>query len=965
VRVVLHAALVAVAACGSDATPPLETAQPGVVFAYPVDGQLDVPLGARVIVTFSDPIVQGALACSDPASGGFCIVGPAGPLQVTPTVSSDGKTVIVDGASFDPGAQYQVLVRPALEPTAKNLPASGALVTFTTRAERPRAAAPALVAIDGAAPANPTAFRPFFESSTIGLVFSEPLDPRSVFLGPGSIQLLDGSGQEVPATVIARDIHVSIDPVMDLTAGVTYQLKLGGGIIDLGGQSLAPVQIPLTPQNSLGSGGVAQTLRTRQMGDPGAKSPRTGLATNSIDLDKPLIGKETTHITASVLAAELGDPKALGGPIAFTIRRGQRLHATGLNVALGGQIPTGLSTGDITIELLTDGGGRMYRNPHQSPDQRPENDRAPVYVDFTLDVAVYAVDPKGNAVLSQTVLGLQAAGVATATEGVLDIETAASMDLGLLGVTSAPSNLVLELITDPSAAPEMDTTAPALVTTFPAASSSDLPVDDGMELVFSEPIDLDRARAGGLVLETATGGTVPAEIESHGATVVLRPLQRFAYSTVYHVAFPDVTDVAGNPLGSHPPLTFSTPPQASSGVPLTVVSAHPGAPCALTSDRCAGGQTSDQSYAPFTLPANQNVRIDFTQALRASNVQLGSQCNAGDVRIEQIDGSGACTNAVPGTLIVHDRALEFVPDVPWTAGTNYRVTLISGQNSSCDAGEICGLQDAASWDPLNGTTSGDGGGPPLVIDFTGAAPTKDTLLFVSTTPFTDINGSGFVDGAEQAHAENEAAMRITGTTGDISQAHFTGSDCVSSTPQTENCLYIQGVMPTLLTSVQQSCALPDGTTAPACVPVVLSPQAMYGTSVNMNATLGLSVSTDTGTSVMRLREPAGGPITGYIIDDSGTPTLVLSLDLYMDAPDMSITLSSHDLHSKPLSVALRGPVTFLPDGRIAIVLANIADVPIAVHVSAPLGLNGDVDIVVPAGLMKLQLVSPALRGALP
>ena len=964
-RSVLIPALVALAACGSDATPPLETAQPGVVFAYPVDGQLDVPLGARVIVTFSDPIVQSALDCSDPASGGFCIVGPGGPLAVTPTVSADGKTVIVDGVTFDPGTQYQVLVRPALVPTAKNLPTSGALVTFTTRADRPRAAAPALVAIDGADPANPTAFRPFFETSTIRLVFSEPLDPRSVFLGPGSIELLDGSGAEVEATVIAKDIHVSIDPVKDLTAGATYQLRLGGQIVDLGGQPLAPVQIALTPQNSLGAASIAQVLRTRQMGDPGAKTSRTGLATNTIDLDKPIIGKETTQITASVLAAELGDPKALGGPIAFTIRRGQRMHASGLNVQLGGQIATGLSTGDIIIELLTDGGGRMYRNPHQDPNQRPENDRAPVYVDFSLDVAVYAVDPKGNAVLSQTVLGLQAAGIATATDGVLDIETAASMDLGLLGVTEAPSNLVLELITDATTPPEMDTTPPALVATFPAASSSDLPVDAGIELIFSEPIDLDRARAGGLVLETATGQAIPSVIESHGASVVLRPLQRFAYSTVYHVAFPDVTDVAGNPLGSQSSLTFSTPPQAGTGVPLTVVSAHPGAPCALSGGRCVGGQSSDQTYQPFTLPANQNVRVDFTQALRASSVVLGSQCNSGDVRIEQIDGNGACTNAVPGTLIVHDRALEFVPDMPWTVGTHYRVTLVSGQNSSCDAGDVCGLQDAASWDPLNGTTSGNGGGPPLVIDFTGTPATADTLVFATAVPFTDVNGSGFVDGAEQPRQQNEAAMRITGTTGDISQAHFTGSDCVPSTPQTENCLYIQGTMPTLLTSVQQNCALPDGTTTPACVPVVLSPQAMYGTSVSMNATLGISVNTDTGTSVMRLREPSSGPITGYIVDDSGTPTLVVSLDLYMDAPDMSITLSSHDLHSKPLTIALRGPVTFLPDGRIAIALANIADVPIAVHVSAPLGLNGDVDIVVPAGLMKLQLVSPALRGALP
>jgi hypothetical protein len=122
--------------------------------------------------------------------------------------------------------------------------------------------------------------------------------------------------------------------------------------------------------------------------------------------------------------------------------------------------------------------------------------------------------------------------------------------------------------------------------------------------------------------------------------------------------------------------------------------------------------------------------------------------------------------------------------------------------------------------------------------------------------------------------------------------------------------------------------------------------------------------TPTGGSVMRIREPADGPVMGYIIDDNGTPTLVAQLSLYMDAPDMSLPLSAnHDLHSKPLTVALRGPLTFLPDGRISIALANDADVPVTVNIKAPLGISGSVDMVLPAGQMRLQLVSPPVRGS--
>ncbi|MBV8756307.1 MAG: Ig-like domain-containing protein [Deltaproteobacteria bacterium] len=944
-------------ACG-DTTAPLQTAEPGVVFTYPVDKQVDVPLGTKLIVTFSDPVVATALTCPS-----FCIMGPNGPANVTPTVSADGLAVSVDSPGWDPGAQYSISVTSTLAPFATNLP-TGALVTFTTRSDRPRAAVPTLVAVNGGDPANPESFRPMFETSTIRLVFSEPLDPRTVTLAPGSIELLDPNGSEVAATVVHKGIAVSIDPVADLTPGAAYKLRLGSSILDLGGQAFAPQTITLTPKDTK-SGTVKQVLRSRQAGDPGTKSPRTGGATNTIVIDKPIIGNETTTLQPFNLATELGDPKALGGPIAFTMRRGQRLKTTGFDVKLGGSIPSGLSTGDIYIELLTDGGGRMYRNPHQDPMQRPENDRAPLYVDFSLDVGVYSVDAKGNATLTQTVLGLQASGIATATDGVLDIETASAMDLGLLGVTSAPSNLILELITDLSAQATADTTAPSLVATFPGTATSELPVDDGIELIFSEPVDLDKLRNGGLKLETAGGQAVPFVVESNGAAIVVRPVSKLAYSSQYKLTLANVADVAGNALPATGPLMFSTPAMASSAVPLAIVASNPGAPCALNNGRCAGGNNNDDTYKPFTLAANDTLRVAFSQPLRGSSITHSTMCNAGDVRVETTDSNGACMSAVPGTLIVHERSVEFIPDTPWVAGTNYRLTLISGNNSSCDAGEVCGLQSAASFDPLGGTTSGAAGGPNFVINFAGAPASTGTFVFTETAPFTDINGSGFVDGPEVARNENAAALRITGTHGFINSAKFNGADCVASTAEVENCQFLQGAMPTTMQDAQMGCMLPDGSSVPSCIPVDMSPQAMFGTSTQMHAVTSLlSLDTDTGTVVMRLREPASGPITGYIYDKGGTPTLQVALALYMDAPDMSITLSTHDLHSKPLQLILDGPVKFLEDGRIAIDLSNTADMPVTINISNSLLGSGAVDLLVPKGLMTLQLISPPVRGAL-
>jgi hypothetical protein len=972
IRVVCVA--VGLAACSS-AAQPLATAEPGVIYSYPANEQRDVPVGARIVVAFSDPVTPGALgACAgtgDAVTGAFCVVGPDGSLDATPEVVGDGRTVSLEAAALAPGVTYAVYVRGALAPTARNLPASGPLFRFTTRSTQARAAAPTVIAINGGDPAQPDGFRPMFDSSTIRLVFSEPLDPRTVALEAGAIELVDAAGKLVPATILASGIHVVIDPIADLSSGQAYQVRVGGRLADLGGQRVVPAEFRLAPRATGADRAIPERLRTRGAADRGPASARTGGERNLIVIDKPLIGRELAPMMPSVLAAELGDPKALDGPIAFTIRRGQRLRAAGLDVKLSGEIAIGLATGEVWIELLTDAGGRLYRNPYQPATQRPENARAPLLVDLSMDLAVYATDPTGNAALTQTVLGVQASGVVTATDGVLDLEAVIAMDLQLLGVARAPTNLVLELITDPGAALDVDQTPPTLVATLPAAAG-ELAVDAGVELIFSEPIDLDRARAGGVRLETSAGQPVASVIESHGAAVVIRPVAPLASSISYRVTLGDVADRAGNKLAGAQGMTFTTPALAATDAPLTVAAVHPGVPCTLVGGgatspgRCAGGAASDDRYRPFALAAGEPVRVTFTQPPVPASVTHGTACNTGSVRIEQLDGAGACVAAVAGAFQLRDRTIAFEPETAWRAGTRYRLTLISGGNRSCNAGELCGISgSAASFDPLAGSSNDDGGGPDLVIEFVGAAPNAATLLFTEAAPFTDGNGSGKLEGGERLRDDNRVALRITGTTGAVSSASFAGGDCVPGTPQKEACMYLSGAMPVELLPLTHSCPLPGGEAAASCVPIVLTSQVMYATSITIDATLVIPVSTDTGLSVMRLREPRGGPIIGHLFDDRGTLTLVVALELYLDAPDMSVPLSSHDLRSKPLSVVLRGPLRFLPDGRIAIAVANVADVPVKVTIDAPLGVTGAVEMILPRGELKLQLVSPALRGALP
>lgn len=965
------------AAC-NDAVPPLATAQPGVVFTYPADKQVDVPTGAHIVVSFSEAVDASALAmCGGSATaptGGVCLVGPNGVVAAAATVIGNDKKAVEIDTTLDPGASYALFVDQAVDTTATNIPASGTpLIHFTARSTQPKSGAPTLVAVNGGDPANPESFRPMLESTTIELLFSEPLDTRTVALATGQIELLDSLNQAVPATLLCDGIHVAIDPKTDLTAGKMYILKLGNKLVDRSGTPLVPTTVTLMPHDSrAGNPPIAQTLKTRQMSDPGSTVSRTGLPPNTVSISKPLIGSQTASVLDSELATELGDPKALGGPIAFTIRKGARLRNSGLEVKLGGQIPVGLQTGEIEIELLTDGGGRLFRNPHQDPAQRPENERAPLYMDLSMDIAIYAIDPKGNAVMSQTILGLTGVGVVSATDGVLDVETVTALDLGLLGVTSAPTNLVLELITETqSASLAADTTPPTLVASYPDQNEHDVATDQGVDLVFSEPIDLDKAAAGGLQLQTGAGVAVPFVLESHGASVVLRPVTRLARGA-YKVVFSNVADLAGNPATALNPLNFSTAALASTGTPAAIIGSHPGVGCALTGGtatspgRCIDGASNDDLYHPFTLAADEPAEVSFDQPIVPTSFTLETACGGpGSVKLEEVNSSGTCTAAVKGSLIVHERSFQFIPDAPWVAGKTYKMTLVTGGNANCDANEICGSSETASFDILHGMNgNGEAGGPDLVIPFTGAAPVGATYLMATTAPTTDLNGSSSVDSSEATEDDNRTAMHVTGTTGAVSSAKFTSGQCQGGM-QDDGCMYINGAMATELMPIQMGCTLPDGTMVPVCQPVAIAPGVMFGTNVDMAAVALFTLNTSTETSIMRVREPANGPITGYVYDDNGSPSMMVKLDLYMDAPDMSVPLSSHDLHSKPLSLALKGPVTFTPDGRMSISVANLADVPIVINLTTTGFISSTVTLKLPAGQMKLQLLSAPLRGALP
>ncbi len=340
------------------------------------------------------------------------------------------------------------------------------------------------------------------------------------------------------------------------------------------------------------------------------------------------------------------------------------------------------------------------------------------------------------------------------------------------------------------------------------------------------------------------------------------------------------------------------------------------------------------------------------------------------MRIERLSGD-ACVGVVPGALAIGERTLRFVPDGGWAPGARYRVVLHGGDDRDCDGGELCARTRA----PLNGDVldgiadDGDAGGPDVVLPFTAidAAPGRYAMI-TRTAPVADGNGNGYLDPGEQATATNRAAIRITGTSGMIRGASLRGADCDPATPAVEACMYLSGALPAVMGTLQHDCTV-GGVHVDSCIPIELSPQLLYGTSLSLDASVavvGSLSNQQTEQLVLRMRAPAGAPITGYVVTGAdGQAELRARLDIYLDAPSMRLLagIAGHDLHSKPLTIDVAGPVSFGNDGRIQITLANTAAVPLAVGVSA-IGIGiGAIAMEIPAGQMKLQLVGEPTTGA--
>lgn len=973
------------AACSSPSSPektvPLpQPPGPGVIFSYPRDGQYDVPTGARILLTFSEALPASAPggACSkdgDQVVGSFCVEGPEGLTPGAPTV--EGATLaFAPAGGLVAGATYRVYARPALLSGATNLPVQAPLLTFRTRSTRTRAGEAATVLTVNGAPlgADGSATAPFLDVAPVRMLFSEPLESTTVTTK--NVRLLHSSDSTpVDGTVLAKGIHLTFQPAQKLEPGEDYQLELSSAVLDRGGEPIAPVSLTFAPIRTAAPG---QDLYPLSLNVDPAWSESTAQPTsrlgampvNSNVLTSQLVGTNVLGVLSGGLQSLTGDTKAMGTTIPMIIPRGQRLDLTSMKIRHGGSIEAGVETGTGHFTMLTDAVGFLMRNPFRSADQDPDDAQSPTYLVFTMDAVMSSEDRTGNTISTQTLLGVELLGLSIIDGDQLAVDQVGALDYDLLGIDTAPISLAMRLKTGSSAEPP-DLGAPTLVSTFPANGATDLPPTTPVELNFSGPLDPALIRDGSEITLTQGTTRIPTTARLEGTTLVITPARRLDDGASVALSFSGLRSMSGAAVASGR-VSFTTLALSSgNAVQPILVALYPGAPCALTGGtasspgHCAGGQDSDGSYQPFTLPANRDVYAAFSQPMDPASLKLGSQCGEGSIRVESVGAGGKCSGVVAGSLSKGEREFRFTPNRPWVSGAAYRLTLVAGQ--SCAAGAICGRNKLAlSTDPLSGIAA-TGAGPDVVIDFTGAPPTLDSFLPLVADPVADQNGNGYLDAGEKPNDKNRVVMELTGFGGVIGAASLAGDDCLPDRPGKQSCQYLSATMLSSIGGLLASCPVdaqgkPSTASNPPCIRVRVYPNIIIGTSTATDSTALLIITNNnlqTGMMLERLRE-SSGPTYGYIMKEAGAAVYVIRQELYLDAPDLTIPSATHDQRSKPLSATLKGPITFRPDGRMQVALKNIEDVLLQTNITTILG-PGNIDMKIPAGEMRVTVVGPLPR----
>jgi hypothetical protein len=724
----LAAALaIAPAGCSDESklTPFQEPATPGATFetSVPYDGQDQVPLSAAVVLFFN--------AAIDPETAKDRVVfervdddGTATPAAFA--LETGRQTITVRPAELLLGnATYRVRLGRGLRTMDEGevaLPDRGALVQFTTRGDRPLAATdPRLVALTPSG----DLVRDF---STFHLYYNEPLDEDTV-VGGRTVTIQDAAtGAIVPARVLSKGTIIVVDPLADLTPDVEYRIVVTNDVKDLDGDPVASssyrvVPVSTKPLHDLvveacpTAGTHSSACGPREVADL-PMSRLTNLPVNSMITRGKVLGESRAFLSGPLFAALGTSHRPLADVIPVVLRAGQKLRATNIDALLGGEVPSGLSTGEITLTLLTDAGGYITDATQEAgvAGVRPR-------VTLIMDAALNAADPKANASFSQEILGVELSGfsVVDPKTGIMRMELGGMSEVFIMGERVASVMTMYQVAPPkyPTFVPDAD--APRVATVTPLPDEELVPTETPIVVNFDEPVDPDSVPAA-VALYDGRGNRVEAVQRVEGGRVVLLPTQPLKGFAPYEVRVAaTVRDLAGNAIAAPFVSSFETngigydldvPPRVGTTVP------------------------ANEWRSEF--PCNFEPMLFFTADVFPGTVTYGDS-----VRIVDVETEGV----VEATAVASYRKVVLRPARYLTPGRAYQVEVTE------DVLSLGGRQLDTDRDYLPG-------GRPFTLDFIAGPVSGAVPLVLHAEPLSDRNGDGFFDDkTEVATPANQIAIQ--------------------------------------------------------------------------------------------------------------------------------------------------------------------------------------------------------------
>jgi hypothetical protein len=792
---ILLSSAVLLSACGGDGgdAPPKnanESDRQSLLYAYPYDQQTEIATAAPVVLRFTS-----AVAVADAQAAITLLEGDATStteVAVTYNTVPDEPRglVLTPDEDLKPLTDYTLVIDNLA--LAKGIAANKTL-HFTTRPlqEGPKE----LVVtrdqfeIERQIP-DASTNEPVMDFSTFRFQFTQPIDAATAHYGnaPASsttpadtITLTDASGAVIEATLLVDGPYLTVDPKPEyLNAGETYTLTLSDGLASTYGEAFAGTTISVTPQDSSPRGEPAilvQRLTTQ------GTSRLTGKAINQVPVNGTLLGENVnvTQAHSEAVEAELADVTVYPEVTPIRIPRGTTLSGSAIEeVMIGGEVPAGFGSGDVTMVFLSDATGYLVPNPYNSV----RSDALRI-VHLFMDVGIATEDPRANGGFTQDILHIELVGVADVdtTEGTLNIDAVSVVEPDILGQEFGYGVLGFQLrsykdqINPPAVV--KDTIPPVLQNWMPGEGDANLMLPgDPIVLNFSESLD-QKTLANGITL-TRTDSTSSAPVavrwRMDGAMLVIEPEAPLRYSTQsdrvsYQLALPaGITDLAGNVFDAPAFASFEMPVKTDLAYDLNnlrdpasgadigggntlmvrapfVLSVYPGYPCVtdpttrdLVNDdtgRCAGGHPGASSSYPFDnvpeddhlpvvpLPADRPIMVSFSKDMMAESIRLG-----GSFQVNEVADDGTPVATVPGSLEISPRQITFWPDQPWRDGVLYRYTLGSNNDAQsalalCDGSQsLCGVEQAL---PLQTQLLGE----KFICDKTTASP-GDELCYADS-----------------------------------------------------------------------------------------------------------------------------------------------------------------------------------------------------------------------------------------